>query len=199
MNLLHEPAWGLLVALGAGLVLGLERERNKGTGPRRGPAGIRTFALTALLGGVSTLTGSWVVVAVGGAGVVFLTILGAWRSTGDDPGITTEVALLLAFALGSLAQTAPGQALAASLAASALLAFRGRIHGLARKLFSDRELQNALALGVAALVVLPLLPDRPVDPLGAVRPFDIWKLVVLLMAVGSLAALAQRVFQPASG
>ena len=119
--------------------------------------------------------------------------------TGDDPGITTEVALLLAFALGSLAQTEPGQALAASLAASALLAFRGRIHGLARKLFSDRELQNALALGVAALVILPLLPDRPVDPFGAVRPFDIWKLVVLLMAVSSLAALVQRVFHTRLG
>jgi uncharacterized membrane protein (DUF4010 family) len=199
MNLLHEPAWGLLVALGCGLVLGLERERTKGTGPRRRPAGIRTFALTALAGGVSTLTGSWVVVAVTGAGLVLLVAIGAWQAPREDPGITTEVALLLTFALGSLAQTAPGQALAASLAASALLAFRGRIHGLARKLFSDRELQNALALGVAALVVLPLLPDRPVDPFGAVRPFDIWKLVVLLMAVSSVAALVQRLFHPRLG
>jgi len=199
MNLLHEPAWGLLVALGCGLVLGLERERTKGTGPRRRPAGIRTFALTALLGGASTLTGSWVAVVVAGAGLVVLVGIGAWRAPPEDPGITTEVALLLAFVLGSLAQTEPAQALAASLAASALLAFRGRIHGLARRLFSDRELQNALALGVAALVILPLLPDRPVDPFGAVRPFDIWKLVVLLMAVSSLAALVQRIFHTRLG
>ena len=199
MNLLHEPAWGLLVALGCGLVMGLERERTKGTGPRRRPAGIRTFALTALLGGASTLTGSWVAVGVAGAGVALLVGIGAWRAPAEDPGITTEVALLLSFALGSLAQTEPGQALAASLAASALLAFRGRIHGLARRLFSDRELQNALALGVAALVVLPLLPDRAVDPFGAVRPFDIWKLVVLLMAVSSLAALVQRIFHTRLG
>src|SRR5262249_1103901 len=147
----------------------------------------------------STLTGSWVAVVVAGAGLVVLVGLAAWRATGEDPGVTTEVALLLAFVLGSPAQTEPGQALPAALAASALLPLRGPSPGLARKLVSDRELQNALALGVAALVILPLLPDRPVDPFGAVRPFDIWKLVVLLMAVSSLAALVQRLFHTRLG
>jgi uncharacterized membrane protein (DUF4010 family) len=114
------------------------------------------------------------VIGVAGAGVVLLALLVAWRATEPDPGLTTEVALILAFALGVLAQQAPALAFAAAIGASALLALRARLHGLARKLFTDRELQNALVLGVAALLVLPLLPSRPIDPWGAVSPFDVW-------------------------
>src|SRR5262249_47452856 len=121
------------------------------------------------------------------------------RGTEADAGRTTEGELVLAFGLGVLAQRAPALAFGAALAAAALLALRARLHGLARKLFSDRELQNALVLGVSALLVLPLLPDRPVDPLGAISPFDVWKLVVVVMAVGALGALAPRIVRPRVG
>lgn len=194
-----RPEWRLLVALGVGLVLGLERERARDAARPRRWAGLRTFALTSLLGGVALQTGSAVVVGVAGAAVVLLALLVAWRATEPDPGLTTEVALVLSFALGVLAQRAPALAFAAALASSALLAFRARLHGLAKKLFTDRELQNALVLGVAALLVLPLLPDRPVDPFGAVSPFDVWKLVVVVMAVGAGGALAQRLVRPRVG
>ena len=199
MSFEERPEWRLLVALGVGLVLGLERERARDAERPRRWAGLRSFALIALLGGVSSQTGSAVVVAVAGAAVVLLALLVAWRATEPDPGFTTEVALVLAFALGVLAQRAPALAFAASLATSAVLAFRARLHGLARKLFTDSELQNALVLGVAALLILPLLPDRPVDPYGAISPFDVWKLVVVMMAVGAVGALAQRLVRPRVG
>src|SRR5215831_14437356 len=199
MGFEERPEWRLLVALGVGLVLGLERERARDAERPRRWAGLRSFALIALLGGVSFQTGSAVVLAVAGAAVVLLSLLVAWRATEPDPGLTTEVALVLAFALGVLAQRAPALAFAASLATSALLAFRARLHGLARKLFTDGELQNALVLGVAALLILPLLPDRAVDPYGAISPFDVWKLVVVMMAVGAGGALAQRLVRPRVG
>jgi uncharacterized membrane protein (DUF4010 family) len=199
MGFEERPEWRLLVALGVGLVLGLERERARDAARPRRWAGLRSFALTSLLGGVAFQTGSAVVLAVAGSAVVLLALLVAWRATEPDPGVTTEVALVLAFALGVLAQRAPALAFAAALATSAVLAFRARLHGLARKLFTDGELQNALVLGVAALLVLPLLPDRPVDPLGAISPFDVWKLVVVVMAVGAGGALAQRLVRPRVG
>lgn len=199
MSFEDRPEWRLLVALGVGLVLGVERERARDAERPRRWAGLRSFALTSLLGGVALQTGSPVVLGVAGAGVTLLALLVAWRATEPDPGLTTEVALLLAFALGALAQHAPALAFAAAIAAAALLALRGRLHGLARKLFTDRELQNALVLGVAALLVLPLLPDRPIDPWGAVSPFDVWKLVVVVMAVGAGGALVQRLVRPRVG
>jgi len=199
MGFEDRPEWRLLVALGVGLVLGLERERARAAQQPRRWAGLRSFALISLLGGVALQTGSAVVLAVSGAAVVLLALVVAWRATEPDPGLTTEVALVLTFGLGVLAQRAPALAFGAALAAAALLALRARLHGLARKLFSDRELQNALVLGVSALLVLPLLPDRPVDPLGAISPFDVWKLVVVVMAVGALGALAQRIVRPRVG
>jgi uncharacterized membrane protein (DUF4010 family) len=199
MSFEDRPEWRLLVALGVGLVLGVERERARGAERPRRWAGLRTLSLTALLGGAAVQSGSPAVVAAAGAAVTLLAVVVAWRATEPDPGLTTEVALVLAFALGALAQRAPGVAFATGIVASAVLAFRTRLHGLAHKLFTDRELQNALVLGVAALVVLPLLPDRPVDPLGTVSPFDVWKLVVLVMAVGAGGALAQRLLRPRVG
>src|SRR5215470_6158394 len=194
-----RPEWRLLVALGVGLVVGLERERARDAEQPRRWAGLRTFGLTALLGGVALQTGSPVVVAIAGMAVVLLALVLAWRANEPDPGLTTEVALVLVFALGVLSQEAPALAFGAALVTAALLALRTRLHGLARKLFSDRELQNALVLGVSAVLILPLLPDRPVDPFGAISPFDVWKLVVVVMGVGALGALAQHIVRPRVG
>ena len=49
-------------------------------------------------------------------------------------------------------------------------------------MISEDELRDALLFGVAAVVVLPLLPDRALDPFGVVNPFTLWRLVVVLMA-----------------
>jgi len=199
MGFEDRPEWRLLVALAVGLVVGLERERARDAERPRRWAGLRSFGLASLLGGVALQTGSPVVVAIAGMAVTLLALVVAWRAREPDPGLTTEIALVLAFALGVLSQEAPALAFGAALATTALLALRARLHGLARRLFSDRELQNALVLGVSALLVLPLLPDRPVDPFGAVSPFDVWKLVVVVMAVGALGALAQRLVRPRVG
>jgi uncharacterized membrane protein (DUF4010 family) len=195
----ERPEWRLLVALGVGLVLGLERERARDAERPRRWAGLRTFGLTALLGGVVLQTGSAVVVGIAGMAVTLLALIVAWRAKEPDPGFTTEIALVLAFALGVLSQEAPALAFGAALATSAVLALGAPLHGLARKLFSDRELQNALVLGVSAVLVLPLLPDRAVDPYGSISPFDVWKLVVVVMGVGALGALAQRIVRPRVG
>ena len=64
----------LALALGIGLLLGIERERRKGEGPGRAAAGIRTFALVALLGGLAEQIESAAVVAVAGAFVALAAI-----------------------------------------------------------------------------------------------------------------------------
>ena len=199
MGFEDRPEWRLLVALGVGLVVGLERERARDEERPRRWAGLRTFGLTSLLGGVALQTGSPVVVGIAGMAVALLALVVAWRAKEPDPGLTTEIALVLTFALGVLSQEAPALAFGAALATTALLALRAHLHGLARKLFSDRELQNALVLGVSAVLILPLLPDRPVDPFGAISPFDVWKLVVVVMGVGALGALAQHIVRPRVG
>ncbi|MCP2775233.1 MgtC/SapB family protein, partial [Salmonella enterica subsp. enterica serovar Typhimurium] len=86
-----------------GLLIGIERERRKGEGPARAAAGLRTFTLASLLGALAMLLGGGATLAVLAAVVGALAIVSYRRSRDDDPGLTTEIALVLTFMLGALA------------------------------------------------------------------------------------------------
>lgn len=184
---------GLAVALGVGLLLGIERERHHSAGESEGeqPAGVRSFALVALAGWLAGLFGvSIVLVALAAVGL--LAGLAYWRTSRRDPGLTSEIALLLCCLIGALAVSRPGLAAAVGVLAAALLAAKRRLHRVSRELISETELRDGLLLAAAALVVLPLLPDRALDPLGAFNPATIWRLVVLIMGISALGHLALR-------
>ena len=188
----------LALAAGIGLLLGLERERRKGEGPARSFAGIRTFALAGLLGGVAAYLGTAALVAMGGA-IAVLAAAGYGLGDRSDPGITTEVALLLCFALGALAQESPVPAAAAGVAATGILAARTPIHRFATRVLTEEELEDALIFAAAAVVVLPLLPDRGFGPYGVLNPFRLWLFVVLMMGVSGLGHVAVRALGPRFG
>ena len=84
----------LAVALGIGLLVGLERERRKGDGPGRGAAGVRTFALVALLGGLVAATDRDVIIAAGAARKDDLSDSGMIRLL-TDSGATPDAASAL--------------------------------------------------------------------------------------------------------
>jgi uncharacterized membrane protein (DUF4010 family) len=196
---LRSTLVGLTTALGIGLLVGLERERRKGEGPSRGPAGIRTFALASLLGGVSltlAVPGLFVAIAIC---VGLLVAVAYARSRPTDPGLTTEVALVVTFLLGALAVRQPALASGIAVLVTILLAARTRLHRFARDVLSEREIHDGLLFAAAALVVLPLAPDRPVDPFGVLVPRKVWFLVVLVMAVGSAGYVAVRTLGARAG
>src|SRR5690606_27319879 len=90
-----------------GLLVGAERERRKGTGTGRAAAGVRTFALVGLLGGLSAILGGQAALLVAGLFVGIAAALSYVMGDREDPGITTEVALVVVFLLGALAEQAP--------------------------------------------------------------------------------------------
>jgi uncharacterized membrane protein (DUF4010 family) len=189
----------LLVALGAGLLIGVERERRKGEGPTRAAAGVRTFVLVALGGAMAALLDSALLLAVGAAGVGGLAIASYLRSRDDDPGLTTEIALIVTYLLGALAHRSPQLAAGLSALVALLLAARGFLHEFVVARLSDREVFDGLLLAGAALVILPLMPDRAVDPLGAINPYVVWKLTVIVLVINSFGYMAQRVLGPGRG
>ena len=182
----------LAVALGIGLLVGAERERRKGDGPSRSPAGIRTFTVASLAGAISFIVGSEVLLAVATAGVIILTAVAYWRAHEDDPGLTTEIALILTVLLGGLSMQQPALAAGLAVAVTVLLAARSRLHRFVRSVLSEDELQDALIFAGATLVVLPLVPDRPMGPYGALNPHSIWILVILVMAISAAGYIAVR-------
>ena len=94
-------------ALGIGMLVGLERERHKGGGDSRACAGLRTFAITALLGYISPQVGGGLLVGIIAICVALLLTVAYWRNLEKDPGITSEVALLTVLVLGALCGSAP--------------------------------------------------------------------------------------------
>jgi len=182
----------LVVALGIGLLIGAERERRKGEGPARSPAGIRTFAVASLAGAVSFMVGSAISLAVVASGVIALVAIAYWRGHNDDPGLTTEIALVLTVLLGGLSAQQPALAGAIAVIVAALLAWRTRLHRFVRSVLTERELNDILIFAGATFVVLPLVPNRPMGPYGALNPHSIWILVVLVMAISGAGYVAVR-------
>ena len=188
----------LSVSLAIGLVIGLERgwhARLEAEGERA--AGFRTHALAGVLGGV------WGAIARGGGdiglvalAVAFATFTGViafdrYRETGHDGtfGATTVVAAMLAFALGAFAVVGDVQVAAAGgVVVAALLALKGVLHAWVQRL-SWAELRSGLVLLAMTFVMLPLLPNRPIDPWGALNPFSLW-LMTIMIAVLSFAGYA---------
>jgi uncharacterized membrane protein (DUF4010 family) len=181
-----------VVALGIGLLIGAERERRKGEGPARSPAGIRTFTVASLVGAASFVAGAEVLLAVATAGVIALTAIGYWRGRDDDPGLTSEIALILTVLLGGLSVQQPALAGGLAVTVAVLLASRTRLHRFVRSVLTEQELNDILIFAGATLVVLPLVPDRAMGPYGALNPHSIWILVVLVMAISGAGYIAVR-------
>lgn len=193
------------LALAIGLLLGVERgwrARETPSGVR--VAGVRTFALTGLLGGFS----GWLALAAGpilpalifaGFAALIVVSYGVSARRDGDLGITTEIALLLAFALGAAA-TLGAMALAAAgaVAAAALLALKATLHGWIEHI-RRLELNAAIQLAVLSVVLLPLLPDRGLGPFGALNPHALWLAVVLVAGLSFLGHVAIRAAGPGLG
>jgi len=183
---------GAAAALGIGMLIGLERERHKGQEENRACAGLRTYAITALLGYVAMQLGGNLLISIVAIILGVLFTVAYWRSVGDDPGVTSEVALLSVLILGGLCGTWPTLAIAIGVAIAGLLAYRQKLHYFARSQLTDAELGDGLILLTAALVVLPLAPDRFIGPYAAINLRTICTLTVLLMAVGAIGHVAVR-------
>jgi uncharacterized membrane protein (DUF4010 family) len=182
----------LAVALGIGLLIGAERERRKGSGPSRSPAGIRTLTIASLAGAISLLVGGPILLAITAAGALVLIAVAYWRGHEDDPGLTTEIALTVTILLGGLSMQQPALAAGLGVTVAVVLAAKSGLHRFVRNFLAETELQDALIFAGATLVVLPLAPDRPMGPYGALNPHSIWVIVILIMAISTAGYVAVR-------
>jgi len=188
-----------------GLAIGIEREwSGHASGPRARFGGVRTFLLLGLIGGIGGMlaAGGWVAVGaalIGGAALLaVLAYVVAAQQTGDRDG-TTEAAALLVLATGGLCGLGY-PALGSGVAAIAVLALaeKGRIQALVGRI-GEQELRAALRFAVLALVVLPLLPAGPFGPYSAIRPRELWTIVLLFSGLNFLGYLARREVGPERG
>ncbi|MFC4260691.1 MgtC/SapB family protein [Marinobacter lacisalsi] len=188
----------LAVALLLGALIGLERgwgARHKKAGERI--AGIRTHALTGLLGAIAALLSdaltAWVFPSML-LGLVGLTLV-SYRTSAPESGdysITGIIGLLLTFCFGAMVVAVDMALAAASAVITALiLDNKAEIHGALNRL-QAHELDAALKLLLITVVMLPLLPNRGMGPGEVLNPYQIWWMVVLIASVSFVGYFAIR-------
>ena len=193
------PWLGIAVAGGAGLLIGLERERRKRQPGHVAFAGVRTFTLAALAGALAQALGQPWMVAAGALLLAALITVAYIRSSAVDNGATTELALFVTYLIGIAAIAQPMLAAGVSVAVTGLLASRTRLHAFANEVLSPDELRDGLILAASALIVLPLVPSVALGWLGGLDPRQVWGVVVLLLAIQTGGHVALRMLGPRHG
>lgn len=192
----------ILIALAIGALIGMERERKQSKHTEF--AGIRTFTLISLYGIISAylnqIYSNFLLLAF--LGLLILVGLSYYRSSNqeEDIGITTEVVALLTFILGALCFSDQGVLISPIIAIiiTVLLALKSNIHHFVRKI-SEKELLNTLKFLIIAFVILPLLPDQNMGPLGVFNPYQIWLIVVFISGISYAGYVAIRLIGPEKG
>ena len=187
----------ILVAALGGLLIGAERERSgKTIGVNARFGGIRTFTL---LGGIAGLAGMLARLHLAGPGIVLMAgavaivVAGYAAASRRDVDATTEVAALVVIAAGvvsGLGYLAPASGVIAITAV--LLIEKGRLHAAVARV-DDEELRAAARFAVMALVVLPILPEGPIDSLGGIKPRELWTLVLFFSGLSFVGYIARKV------
>lgn len=190
----------LSLALGLGLLIGLQRER---AGARFG--GIRTFPLLALFGAVCGLVGTTAGPAIPAAGLVAVAALAVLstlerRSVAAEPsGQTSEVAALLTYALGVLLAIGQyGAAVVVGGVAAVLLQFKEPMHQFAGRM-TEADVRAVMRFVIVTLIILPILPNAAYGPYGVLNPHEIWLMVVLIVGIGLTGYLCYKLFTGRAG
>lgn len=194
------------LALTIGLLVGLERGWRERDAPAHSrTAGIRTYGIAGLLGGIFAALAQ----SLGAVSVLIAGFLGfaatftfynlREAAHDEDFSVTGVIAGFAVFALGALAVAGNYQAAAgAGATLAAVLASREVLHNLLKQL-TWVELRSALILSVMTAVILPLLPNRPIDPWGGLNPWEIWFFTVLTAAISYLGYIAVRLLGSTRG
>lgn len=193
-----NTAWEFGSALGLGVLIGLERQRT--LGEAKTFAGVRTFSLVALFGAVAVYAGEvsglpWIV------GLVFISILAlvitAYHATAiaGEIGATTEVSVLITFFVGCICAWGDvGIAGAITVVAMLLLALKGWLHNLAKRI-EPSDVEATLKFAIITLIVLPLVPNTNFGPEGleVINPYKTWLMVVLIAGLNFVGYILVKV------
>jgi uncharacterized membrane protein (DUF4010 family) len=197
---LSQVAEKVAIALGLGLLVGLQRERVQSP-----LAGIRTFALITVLGAVCALLGltfgGWIV-GLGALTVAAMLVVGNLahgKAEEVEPGLTTEMAALLMYGVGAyLVVGHAAVAIAVGGGVALLLHWKAPLHEFVGRI-GETDVKAIMRFVLVALVIYPILPDQGYGPNGVLNPQQIWLMVVLIVGIGLGGYVAYKLFGQRAG
>jgi uncharacterized membrane protein (DUF4010 family) len=191
---LAGPLEAFSTALGIGLLIGMERERRPDAS-----AGLRTFALVAMLGCLFALLsektgGPWMLVA--GILVIATAMIASNFSSQQEEqyrGFTSEAAIIVTYGLGAAIWFGYATlAVMLAIATTVLLYFKAELRSISEKM-TPKDINSILQFAVLSLVILPILPSQDYGPYNAFNPRQIWWMVVLISGLALAGYLALRI------
>lgn len=191
---LAAPVEAFATTLGIGLLVGMERERQPGSA-----AGLRTFALVAMLGCLSALLtekagGPWFLVA--GLLVISAAMIASNFSTGQEEqyrGFTSEAAIIVTYGLGAAVWFGYATlAVMLAITTTVLLYFKAELKAISERT-TPKDINSILQFAVLSLVILPILPNHDFGPYNAINPRQVWWMVVLISGLALAGYLALRI------
>lgn len=203
----YENHFSLATAIAVGLLIGLEREQSKLEHKGSSIAGVRTYPIFALVGALATMlepASMWLplVALLGVFALVAISYAADVRKEGEDHGVTTEISVIGTYMLGALATSrgvvepmADRLVLVAGLgvAIAFLLSSKERFHTIAAKVSRD-DFYATVKFLIVAVIVLPLLPDRDLGPLGAINPRHLGLMVVTISGLSFIGYVAMKLW-----
>ncbi|HJU10928.1 MAG TPA: DUF4010 domain-containing protein, partial [Candidatus Binataceae bacterium] len=179
----------LALAIGVGLLIGLEREW------AQKEAGVRTFTITALFGMLTALASTWAILVAFGAVTCLAVLINVHSITKRDSlEITTSVTLLATLVLGVLiGQGHWFTATSAAILITLLLSFKAGFSTFTGTLRLE-EIRSAVLIGLIAFVIYPLMPTHSVDPWHLLRPREAWAIVIVIAGLGFFNYVMLRIF-----
>jgi uncharacterized membrane protein (DUF4010 family) len=197
LSLVQDFGTALLI----GALIGIEREKRKTTEKEVDIGGLRTFIIIALIGAIAgwlvdILDMPWVLVAALLA--VTMPVVAGYvvtaRAKPSSLGITTESAAIAVFLLGAMSTLGyRGPAVALGIVTTAVLAYKQPLHGIVDRIGWD-DIYAGVRLLIATFIVLPLLPNRTIDPWDALNPYSLWLLVLLISGLSLVGYVVTRWF-----
>lgn len=183
----------LAEALAIGLLIGVERYKGRRENEVKS-AGMRTFAIIALLGGLCALLEQPLLAVVTFVMMVGLLAIGYWRQSAQSLGLTTEISAMLAFWMGYLVRHHERLMISTAIVVVVVLASKRSLHHFVRGKVTDTEFYDTVKFLVVVFVVLPLLPDQEMGYRGFFNPYRAWILVIVVSTLSYIGYILIRVF-----
>lgn len=202
---LVDFVYGLVFSILVGSLIGIEREHVRLVEKFKGLPifGIRTIILFSMLGFFFSYftmeTDMLYLLPIGALAALVITtsvyLSNVWLK--HYTGSTTYVAIMIVFFLGAFVGLGGYNnyliAAIGSIITTAFLASRNKLRSISRKI-EQREIFGAIKLGIISVIILPLLPNKVIDPFGVFNPFQIWYVVVLVSAIYFVSYILMRIF-----
>jgi uncharacterized membrane protein (DUF4010 family) len=179
----------IAIAVGIGLAIGLEREW------AHKEIGVRTFAIAALLGALSSLLGpGFAIAAFAGIFILIASVNARSLATSRNVETTTSVTLMVTLILGVLVgQSHYFTAITSAVLVTMLLAWKTELTRFAVGL-NPEEIRSAVFIGLIAFVIYPILPDRFVDRWQLINPREIWFVITVVAGIGFANYILLRLY-----